>query len=515
MTKPETGLRDGIRQDGTPAGWSSGMDRSLAAAVGLCAVLFLVYALLSKGTYTDDDITHFLFARFAWKHPELFLDFWGRPVFTVIHAPAALLGFSAARIVSVCLAAGTCLVAGLLARSYGVRRAWMAAVLTAVQPEFLRQSFSTLTELPFALLFVLALYCLQRQQWGKAALLAGLFPLARIETFPMVMLVGAVLVFRRQFRWIPLLAFPVLVQNGLNALIAGDASVLLFPLNRLAGTGPGGGNIYPSGSYLYYWIRTASAYGHVLLVFAAIGFFTMRQFVLQASVITAVATLSLCYSLLPSSGIGGGIRHLAVVAPAVGILAAGGIEYLCTSTATWKQRILPSLVSLVFGIGFLIRRSVLGMIGSLAVLGTLGFSLWVSKTRRILETGCVLGAAAAGILAVKPFSQTLEDRLAMEAARWVDTSSFRGRPVLVSHVWFVYASRLDPFDPVRCPPMNPEAVRTTAPGNLVVWDSHYSRRLRHQVPYEMLQDNPEFRLLMKWEEGEIVIAVFEKLETRP
>lgn len=47
-----------------------------AAAV---AILSAAFALASTGVYYDDDLAHYVIARFAWRHPELFLNTGGRP----------------------------------------------------------------------------------------------------------------------------------------------------------------------------------------------------------------------------------------------------------------------------------------------------------------------------------------------------------------------------------------------------------------------------------------------------
>jgi hypothetical protein len=45
----------------------------LLSGVGLF-LLFIWYGFRSTGTYYDDDIAHYLIARFSWQHPVLFLN---------------------------------------------------------------------------------------------------------------------------------------------------------------------------------------------------------------------------------------------------------------------------------------------------------------------------------------------------------------------------------------------------------------------------------------------------------
>ena len=123
--------------------------RLAVAAALLVTAVAAVYGLLSTGTYYDDDIAHYLIARYAWKHPGLFMQTWGRPAFTILYAPAAALGFGAVRCFSAVLAGVVCFMAARLAKLYGVRWYWLAALLTGFQPEVLKLAFSCLTELTF------------------------------------------------------------------------------------------------------------------------------------------------------------------------------------------------------------------------------------------------------------------------------------------------------------------------------------------------------------------------------
>src|SRR3954471_17546081 len=99
-----------------PATWAIGL------IVLSLITLYVSYTLRSSGTYQDDDIGHYLIARWAWKHPALLLDVWGRPAWTLLYAPVAPLGLAAARVYSALLAGLVCAGSALLAKSYGLRR---------------------------------------------------------------------------------------------------------------------------------------------------------------------------------------------------------------------------------------------------------------------------------------------------------------------------------------------------------------------------------------------------------
>ena len=51
--------------------------------VAPCFVLTVTLGLLSDGAYHDDDLTHFLMARWVRWYPGYLLHIWGRPGLTV------------------------------------------------------------------------------------------------------------------------------------------------------------------------------------------------------------------------------------------------------------------------------------------------------------------------------------------------------------------------------------------------------------------------------------------------
>ena len=70
----------------------------------LLQVFFLLFSSSAYGIGGADNIAHFQIARYAFSHPELFLDLWGKPVYTTLCAPFAQLGFLVAKFFNVIVA---------------------------------------------------------------------------------------------------------------------------------------------------------------------------------------------------------------------------------------------------------------------------------------------------------------------------------------------------------------------------------------------------------------------------
>src|SRR5262245_8867837 len=98
------------------------------AAQLLLAGCFLATAALglaSDGVYHDDDLTHFLMARWARWFPGYLLHIWGRPGFTIPVAAVAWVNntttaWQLARLLSACVTAGSTLIAVHVASDLGI-----------------------------------------------------------------------------------------------------------------------------------------------------------------------------------------------------------------------------------------------------------------------------------------------------------------------------------------------------------------------------------------------------------
>jgi hypothetical protein len=450
-----------------------------AATISTLLVLYITYGLLSTGTYYDDDIAHYMIARFSPQHPELFFSTWGRPAFTILYSPAALLGFSAVKVFSAIIAGATCAGGIYLARLYGLRWYWLAAVFIGLQPEFLRQSFSCLTELTFAFIFCIALIAYKKQNWPLMALASGWLPLARYESLPIVLLFALILIRHKKYHLLFFVAAPLLVQNGFWAVKERNISFLLFPFDKLFGLNPNAVKPdYGTGDAFYYLRLLPVAYGGIGFLLFCYGALREKIGILHLCVLMYIGTLSITYWLLPSAGIAGYVRHLSVIAPAVGVLSAIGME-----------KFFDYLASV--------------------------FSASVGRRYRVValaaKIGIVLSLAFFTVRTVQPFYLAEEQKTAMQAANWFKNSGYKDRLLLGSHTYFRYGIDMDIYDRSVFLPITVRNIDQSPRGSIIVWDSHYSHRLKYQTPLEILQDDTRFLLLQSWDSGNFKMFIYEKL----
>ena len=110
-------------------------------------------AFLFDDSCQQDGGQHYLFARWAWDHHELFVGVWARPLYTFVYAFPALLGYRAARLLTVMICLAIAHQTWRLAGDFRIERAPLAIALIWLQPSFLLFCADNMTEPIFALVY--------------------------------------------------------------------------------------------------------------------------------------------------------------------------------------------------------------------------------------------------------------------------------------------------------------------------------------------------------------------------
>src|SRR5215510_10012486 len=124
----------------------------IGGSVAGLAMLFL----FDDGCQQDGG-QHYLFARWAWVHHELFVGVWARPLYTSVYAFPALIGYRAARLLTVLICLAIAHQTWRLAEDFKINRAPLAIALIWLQLSFFLFCADNMTEPIFALVYVIAL----------------------------------------------------------------------------------------------------------------------------------------------------------------------------------------------------------------------------------------------------------------------------------------------------------------------------------------------------------------------
>jgi hypothetical protein len=153
---------------------------ALVALVSM-GVIGALLIFLFPGSPEQDVDYHYLMARTAWVDHSYFVDVWGRPLFTTLFAPVALLGFVPARFFALAISVAAAGQTYRLAGDLRISRAWLVVPFLLGQQTFFELYSNLFTEPLFALVLVVALRLHISGRINLGMLVASLLPLARPE----------------------------------------------------------------------------------------------------------------------------------------------------------------------------------------------------------------------------------------------------------------------------------------------------------------------------------------------
>lgn len=322
----------------------------IVIAISIFSALSIWGAIASEGFLEADACTHYQYARYAFQHPYLFVNVWGRPICTAIYSvPAVLGGRLGVRLMSLMLAIGCGMTAFQIARGQRYRWPALALIFTLAQPLVFLHSFSELTELPFAFLLGVAFLAAQRRQWLAMAILIGLAPLSRPEGFGFLILAAVALVIVCRWYWLPILAVPLIGWDLSGWLLTGRQD---HWWQWLSNNWPyATESLYSRGNLFHFVLLLPVVVSPILVLPTFIGFWksiTARlgqtaedrhhaaiQILIAVIPLLILVGHSLLYALGKMAS-NGEVRYMLVVAPFWALLSAKGWETIWTSLA-WRH----------------------------------------------------------------------------------------------------------------------------------------------------------------------------------
>jgi len=338
--------------------------RPLRALVWLAVFAAIGVALvwLYPDADQQDSGYHYLFARWAHRHPHYFVSVWARPLFTLLYFPPAQLGYAATKFFTVVISLATAWQTFRLAQQIKFNRAELAIPLLFLQPSFFLLCSTVLTETLFALLFVIALRLHLSGRIKAGMIVASLLILVRPEGFFISALWGLwVLVesFRLkaglQTLWQTLLlASGMILWWAAAYLITGDPLWIVHdwpPDWRPEGGANGAGPIWK------YIALAPLIVGPLLLAPFITG---LRRLLKKREFITGVSAflvLFVAHSLMSWRGwfgSAGYARYLVCVAPATSLITLAGWNELAERRAKFFNTSRNSIAAIVFALSALV-----------------------------------------------------------------------------------------------------------------------------------------------------------------
>ncbi|HEX3008886.1 MAG TPA: hypothetical protein VHO90_14880 [Bacteroidales bacterium] len=462
----------------------------------LLAVLFFILGTLSPTSYGGaDDIVHYRFAHYSFQYPELLLDHWAKPVFTLLASPFAQLGYWGVKLFNVLTGAFTAFVLYRIAMLLGIKREALVAIFLFFTPVYATMVTSGMTEILFAAVVTLSAYFFLKKRYIWAAVVISFLPLVRTEgivIWPVYML-GFII--HHKWKAIPFLLTASAIYSVVGGLYFND---FLWLITHIPYTGTY--DIYGHGELLHFVKANKVIFGIPLTILAALG---VATFFLKNKKIEE-------YINEPQKSPG---------LDEVIVILAPLIVYFCAHSYVWWK-----------GINSLGLIRVMAGVAPLFVIFSLrGLNLLLDVIPIRMVKGIVL-IALLYLIVVTPFKVyeippklTPKDLVVQKASEWFKTSPYAHRKYYVWDCFFYHFLGTNPYDRTKMAdgiPDRQHPENNVKPGEIVIWDAHFSAT-DGRFPLATILNNPYYKLVKLFRPlkpfetggGTYQICFFERLDS--
>ncbi len=462
--------------------------------VVLLLILFSVISLLSQGTYGGaDDLHHFRLSRYAFRYPGFFMDYWGKPLFTILSAPFAQLGYHGAKIYNVIAGILTAFFAFRLAQTRRQQNAILIIFFVLFAPVFMSLIPSAMTEITGSLCLVLAFYLYFKGNFSWAAFIISFIPLARTEGMLILPLFLIMLALRRQWKALLFLPAGLIIFSFAGWAHHHD----LFWVFTKIPYGKFSAELYGSGS-IFFYIENA---GKIIGIPLALLF--------GAGVIVHILELIQTRFSLKSRNID---EFVLILLPVLLVLAFHSLAWYLGTGALALYRFMALIIppAVYFSLKGYNRLEQLLSFKKTAIkifLKVLVLALIIRTAFIIYEFPVPLDQSA---------------KVIKEACRWIKTHvSDHGKVYYYDPNVFLFLE-IDPHDYSRIQEKVPDRENpgmNVEQGGIVVWDAHFGPN-EGGLPLQRLIESTDYTLLKKFEplypfkvlgDNDYMVYVFRKI----
>jgi hypothetical protein len=432
----------------------------------------IIYFKADSPYDTGDGIVHYQIARYSWKYPHLFLDWWGKPFFTLISSPFAQFGIKGIYIFQALNAAIISILLFKIAAVLKLKYAWTIPVFVFFAPIYFAVMNSGLVEIFFGTIFTFSAWLVFRKKYYASALAASILPYVRPEAYVVMPLLVIIYAYRRKFIAIPLLLTASIIYTVIGYFHFKDILWIIHQNYQLVGDNYAG----MKGGYLHYFGVYNQIWGPVYAIFLLIGtgiiitqvFRLLRgksnnEFVEEVFLLFLGTTVgcfvlhSLLYAMPGVLNNLGMTRYLATLIPSSAIIALIGLNLI--NHSYFKR------------IGFL-RPAIL--------IITVILIFWSSQAQWYL-----------------PFKPNNEQSVMKQISVYIQKELPNSKKVYFFHPLFPFYAEFDPYDLNKVEVLwsaDLERLSQIPDSSLILWESHFLKG-EVKIPFEWLSENPNYIML--------------------
>jgi len=421
----------------------------------ITALLFalLSWIGLSVDTTGDsgDSILHFLYSKYSFVHPELLLNHWAKPLFTLLSSPFSQLGFKGIIVFNCLMVALTLLFTYLMARNFNMKYPWLVPVLILFCPLFFKLIFSGLTEYTLGLFLMVSIYFASYKRFLTASILVSFLPFIRSEGLIIMGVFGIYLILKRRYKLLPFLLTGHLVYSMVGYFYYRDLLWVFTRIPYASLDSPYGNGQILDFFHLLNYVIEKPIYLLLFLGFVSLIWkvFKNRSTLISRSEETILVygvfiTILLAHALFWWQGIFNSMglpRVLIPVVPLVALIALAGLDFCLgwIKSVRFRNLILIAVVLIIIGFPFTDR-----------------------------EEGVVFNAS----LFQLPDNELIDEEIVPYLTENIE--NLNDQLFYYSHCYFSVALNIDHFDDGKHRAMHRLTTETPPNGAMIIWDDWYS-----------------------------------------
>jgi len=465
------------------------------AGLILTGLVFSVLAFITEIPEGGaDNYAHFNIARWAFRYPHLFLDHWGKPVFTILSAPFAQFGFAGVRILNTIAGLLTAWYTWKLAELLKFKYSWFAAVVVIFTPIYFIMMSTGMTEVVFSLILVISVYLFFREKYILSAIFISFIFLARTEGLAFLLPFLIALVLKKHYKAIPFLATGFVVFSFIGGVYHYHDFLWLINERPYATGGP---SVYGRGSWYHFFTVMPNYFGKTLRILLILGSVAMIvKWILDKAKLTGEAFLLILL-----------------------ILGTFWGYFFIHSYLWWKGETSAGLQRVMAGVS--------PMIGIMAIVAANLAARYIRlKTIKI----AVLAVLSAILVydSVDFYKRSIGYDLTAEVlkrtTKWLKESGSVNHKLVMHNPYFSFATEIDAWDNnvVQYGFSNNDAPETgLLDSTIFIWDAHFSPN-EGRLPLEKIISNSNFEVVQLFEpvvpfkvfgDNDYRIIVFRKIKS--
>ena len=442
--------------------------RFVIFVLSLVFLLLITVLILSNGfTGGADSIAHYTFSKNAFSNPQFFFNNWAKPIFTLISAPFALIGFKGMQFLNILAAIAAGLFSYLVAKELKMKQPILAIILCCFTPIFAYNIFSGLTEIVFALAAIIASYLLLKNKFVFASIVISFLPFIRTEGVFLIPIYAIYIINKKQYKSLAYILTGTIFYSVVGSFFNGDLFWVFTKTPYRSTIG-----LFGTGSFFQYIKRSPGFFGIPNEIFYVTGLVAGLTLFLRDKkeeyskefflVVLPFLTYFFAHSFMWWSGIGnshGTSRYMAAIVPFMAVMSTRGL----------------TLFSLLFEIIF--KKN------------------WVKIAA--LYVGIISVIHIPFVVQNYPIPYDAFTKLIKESTIWIKENNLGKNKIYYNDATFYYLLGIDPMDKSRSQEIKADKQKTLSetiePGSLILYDEKYSPI--ENVNYNELANSKDFELI--------------------